>query len=135
MEKTDCTNQNPDSPPVKSWLSLQAMVITGLLVTGAGDARPQPAQPSGIESQREKPAIEYASVAEAMRTLKAQPGASVTLTKPDGWIIIKEASPTFIQWSFTPVGHYAYPAVVRRGIRVADNGDASIETTALCEAP
>jgi len=69
-----------------------------------------------------------------MQALKRLPGSSMTLTKPDGWTIIKEPNPTYTQWSFVPAGHYAHPAVVRRAIRVAENGDVSIETTALCEA-
>lgn len=69
-----------------------------------------------------------------MRVLKEKPGSSATVTEPDRWTIIREAAPAYTQWSFTPVGHYAHPAVVRRGIKIAENGDVSIETTSLCEA-
>jgi len=58
---------------------------------------------------------------------------TVTVTKPDGWIIVNEEAPGLSVWSFAPPGHYAYPAVVRRTVRQAD-GRVYVVTTALCQA-
>lgn len=77
--------------------------------------------------------IGYASVHEALASLKAKPGANISVTKPDGWIIVNESSPAFAIWSFTPEGHYAYPAVVRRTLGQS-NGRVQVMTAALCEA-
>lgn len=113
-------------------LALGATLAGGLFTLGLGSVW---SQSSGSPPQGRTDKIEYVSVDEAMRALKQKPDSSMTLTKPDGWIIIKEPAPTYTQWSFVPTGHYAHPAVVRRAIKVADSGDVSIETTALCEAP
>ena len=75
--------------------------------------------------------LEYSSVPEALEALKSKPGVSITVTKPDGWILATEGQS--IVWSFTPIGHYAHPAVVRRELLVR-NGEAVVETRALCQA-
>lgn len=75
----------------------------------------------------------YRTVAEALEGLKRQPGATVEVTKPDGWTIVTQPEPDYAIWSFTPAGHYAHPAVVRRGV-VEANGSVSVRMNALCEA-
>ncbi|MGJ7606486.1 hypothetical protein ACSFA7_19245 [Variovorax sp. LT1R20] len=115
-------------------LQLGAIFAGGLFVTSIGEVRSQPSELPGPGPERKTSVIGYGSVEEAMRALKEKPGSSVTVTKPDSWIIINEPGPLSTQWSFTPAGHYAHPAVVRRAIKIVDNGDVSIETTALCEA-
>jgi len=77
--------------------------------------------------------IPYASVADAMRAVPALPGAKVSVTKPDAWTIVTEAGGHGM-WSFVPSSHYAYPAVVRRRLVVAANGNVSVEMNVLCEA-
>ena len=74
----------------------------------------------------------YMSVAEALEALKAKPGVQVQITKSDDWTIINE--PDHKQWSFTPNTHFAYPAVVRREIKVNAQGGVFIEMTSLCES-
>jgi hypothetical protein len=76
--------------------------------------------------------IGYASVKEALEELKAKPGV-VIVTKPDGWIIATEPK-VYAQWSFTPEGHYAHPAVVRRLVQQRPDGEVYVETSALCGA-
>ena len=76
--------------------------------------------------------IGYGTVQEALDALKAKPGVQVQITKPDAWTIVNE--PSDVQWSFTPHNHYAYPAVVRRAIKVKADGGVYIEMTGLCEA-
>jgi hypothetical protein len=76
-------------------------------------------------------AIEYRSVAEALETLKAKPGVEINELKPSGWVIVNESRS--IMWSFTPTGHYAHPAVVRREV-VERDGGVVLEMRALCQA-
>ncbi|AKJ27055.1 hypothetical protein [Caldimonas brevitalea] len=76
--------------------------------------------------------IAYTTVEEALQALKAKPGVSLSTTKPDNWVIATESGAS-IQWSFTPPGHYAHPAVVRREVKQKDN-DVYVETQALCHA-
>lgn len=75
----------------------------------------------------------YKTVAGALAGLKARPGAIVAVTQPDGWTVITLPEPEYELWSFTPPGHYAHPAAVRRAIKQA-NGRVYVEMTALCEA-
>ena len=77
--------------------------------------------------------LPYNTVSEALEAVKAKPGARVSVTKPDGWIIVSEAGGN-VQWSFTPTGHYAYPAVVNREIKQRNNGDVFVEMRSICHA-
>ena len=77
--------------------------------------------------------IGFKTVDEALAYLKTKPTVTFTNTKPDGWLIANDTSP-FAVWSFTPEGHYAYPAVVKREIKQNDKGDVYVEMTALCQA-
>lgn len=91
--------------------------------------------PAHAESPAPEPArIEYPSVAAALEALQARDGDGTIVTHSDGWTVVNEPLAS-AQWSFTPAGYYAYPAVVRRIIRRAPGGAVSVETTSLCEAP
>ena len=94
-----------------------------------GSAQAQSDAPGAPERRS---SIGYASVQEALDALSSKPGVQIQTTKPDGWTIINE--PGNIQWSFTPSGHYAYPAAVRRAVKVNPVGDVYIEMTGLCQA-
>ncbi|MGM9485914.1 hypothetical protein [Ideonella sp. YS5] len=78
--------------------------------------------------------IGFTSVASALKELEARDGDGVIVTHADGWTVVNEPARA-AQWSFTPVGHYAYPAVVRRTIKHSPTGSVSVETASLCEAP
>jgi hypothetical protein len=77
--------------------------------------------------------IGFKTVAEALETLKAIPGARVSVTKPDSWVIISEPG-GMVVWSFTPQTHPAYPAVVRRAVVVGSDNMARLEMSGLCQA-
>jgi hypothetical protein len=79
------------------------------------------------------PAIPYADVASALAALSARDGAGTIVTRSDDWTLVNEPGAA-AQWSFTPQGHPAHPAVVRRIVKRA-GGDMSVETASLCEAP
>ena len=84
----------------------------------------------GLQSEK---GVGFETVADALAFLKTKPSVSFTVTKPDGWIIANDSSP-FSVWSFTPEGHYAYPAVVKRELKQNEKGNVQIEMTALCQA-
>jgi hypothetical protein len=74
--------------------------------------------------------VGYPSVAAALTALRA--GGVAKFSTADGWTIATdEASRTI--WSFSPPGHPAHPAVVKRQI-VTRGGGSSIEMSVLCEA-
>jgi hypothetical protein len=75
----------------------------------------------------------YKTVADALAGLKQRPGAVVEVTKPDGWTVVTLPEPQYELWSFTPPGHYAHPAAVRRAVKQNSRG-TYVEMTALCEA-
>jgi hypothetical protein len=78
--------------------------------------------------------IGFPSVASALKALSARDGDGTIVTHADGWTYVNESLAS-AQWSFTPSGHYAYPAVVRRTIQHAPDGSVAVETASLCEAP
>ena len=105
------------------WLS--ASTATGLSLAQTASQATSPTRPAG--------AIGYATVADALASLSARDGAGTVVTHSDDWVIINQIGAQ-AQWSFTPSGHAAYPAVVRRTIQRANNGAVNIETVSLCEA-
>ena len=83
--------------------------------------------------QGEGKGVGFKTVAAALESLTSRPDIQVSTTKPDGWTIASDPKNN-IQWSFTPPGHYAHPAVVKRAIKQSPDGNIYIEMTALCEA-
>ena len=77
--------------------------------------------------------INYPSVAVALKDLESRDGNGTIVTRPDGWTIINEPA-SAAQWSFTPTGHYAHPAAVRRIIKRTPEGRTTVDTASLCEA-
>lgn len=86
------------------------------------------------ESAHAAETLGYSSVSEALAALKSKPNAQISVTQPDGWTIVNEPPPNFAVWSFTPQGHPAHPAVVRRTTRQAPDGMLKVEMVALCQA-
>lgn len=80
--------------------------------------------------------IGFSSVAEALKTVEKQTGARVITTEPDKWTIVNidARDGGMEQWSFTPEGHYAHPAVAKRTIKVGADGQIYLESAYLCEA-
>jgi len=78
----------------------------------------------------ETSSIGYSSVAEALSSLRARP--DVTIQIKAGWTIVDDRAHGIL-WSFTPPGHPAYPAAVKR-ILVTRDGGWYVDTRMLCEA-
>src|SRR5262245_44892980 len=77
-------------------------------------------------SGQEAGGIGYPTVEAALAALKAR--SDVQITNQGGWTIVNE--PTAF-WSFTPPGHPAHPAAVRRTI-VARGGEQVVDMRVLC---
>jgi len=77
--------------------------------------------------------IGYSSVAEALSALKGKAGAQVR--EQDGWTIVADRESDTVQalWSFTPPGHPAHPAVVKRIVAERD-GRVFLDMKVLCQA-
>jgi hypothetical protein len=108
------------------------ILVALLFAVASAVVNGQPEQPASSPDAARASVIGFATVAEALSTLHTKPGVQVEITKPDAWTIINE--PGNVQWSFTPSTHNAYPAVVRRAIKVNAEGGVYIEMSALCQA-
>jgi hypothetical protein len=93
--------------------------IAALLAIQAGHAAPA-----------DEPRIGYPTVDAALAALMAR--KDVLVTQKDGWTIVQDDANRTL-WSFTPPGHPAYPAVVKRAL-VNKEGGTAIELNALCQA-
>ena len=84
-------------------------------------------------ARAEPPAIDYSSVAAVLAALRADPTARFEVG--GGWITAATAEHgNPVLWSFTPEGHPAHPAVVKR-TAVEANGAGMIQLATLCEGP
>jgi hypothetical protein len=84
-------------------------------------AEPVPSGTSGIE---------YATVEEALSALRAKAG--VTFKDQDGWLVAND-SDAIVVWLFTPLGHPAYPSMIKRHIVNGPDG-AYMDTAIRCLA-
>jgi hypothetical protein len=102
-----------------------AAAIAGLLAAAA-----LAQQPSADKAQPSAGGIGYKTVAAALEGLKAR--KDVEVFEQGGWTMADDRADGSL-WSFTPRGHPAHPAVVKRTITRKD-GKTQIEMTALCQA-
>lgn len=100
------------------------VLICALGPAAAGFSAAQPAVPAAA------PPSPCASEAEALGSLESQDGNDCTVAHADGRTIVGEPLAA-AQWSFTPSGHPADPAVVRRGA----DGAVAAEIGTQCAAP
>ncbi len=78
------------------------------------------------------PTIEYSSVADALKSLRAKPG--VKFRDEKGWTVVDDRTPGFADvWSFTPPGNPAHPSVVKRSV-LEKAGALQIGMSVMCEA-
>jgi hypothetical protein len=74
--------------------------------------------------------IPYASLDEALKALHAKPG--VTFKSEGGWTVAYDDE-DIVSWLLTPVGHPAYPSIVKRHI-VNSAAGAEMATAIRCFA-
>ena len=103
-------------------LSAVAGIALGLVVTLVASAQPEDAS--------DRSDIGYPSVAAALEAMRIKSGTKVSMQ--GGWTVIEEAATKTI-WSFTPAGHLAHPAAVRRAI-VQRGNDIFVEMKLRCES-
>jgi hypothetical protein len=96
----------------------------GVLIAIIGIASAQPAEDPRSSS------IGYPSVAAALDAMRAKGGATTSIQS--GWTVIEDRA-TMSIWSFTPAGHAAHPAAVRRTVTQRGN-DIFVDMAVLCEA-
>ena len=97
------------------------MIVLGALVSQAAFA--QDAAPSDIPQ---------ANVAAVLESLRAGPSAQ--FREQRGWTVVASSERGLpVQWFFTPEGHPAHPAVVKR-TALESAGVGRIELAALCQA-
>jgi hypothetical protein len=94
-----------------------------MLAVAAVLCAPTNAQQSNSSRQG---SIGYPSVAAALGALRAKP--NVRIATQGGWTIVDDRADKSI-WSFTPAGHPAYPAAVKRSF-VEKDGAIYIEISA-----
>jgi hypothetical protein len=104
-------------------------VVALCFAASTSAAEPEPIE----ETPGAAKTLGYPTVAAALEGLRAMANVTVTVTKPDGWVIAVEQESRAI-WSFAPSAHYAYPAVVRRNVQQRPGGEVYVQTVALCEA-
>lgn len=98
------------------------MVRIALLLLAATSAFGQQAEPER--------GIGYPSVAAALEALKAR--SDVQISDHQGWTVVNDPREAAF-WSFTPPGHPAHPAAVKRKV-VERDGQSWIDMRALCQA-
>jgi hypothetical protein len=105
-------------------------VALGLVVSAISHAQ---ALPPGPGSEARESSIGFRSVSGALAALKAKP--AVELLERDGWVLVqdRDSETSMALWSFAPVGHPAYPSVVKRRVFERD-GSVRIEMDVLCQA-
>jgi hypothetical protein len=96
-------------------------VIASLLLGCAGTA---------LAADDEPAPIGYASVAAVLAALRAEPSAE--FREQRGWTVVASRERgDAVEWFFTPEGHDAHPAVVKR-TAVERDGVGMIDLAALC---
>ncbi len=93
---------------------------------------------TAFAAPKANPDLPYRTVAAAFADLRKQSAAypdKVRIeTTPDGWqLVYQTKDDNMVVWSFTPSSDPAYPAVVRREVRITLQ-QAAITMSGLCEA-
>jgi hypothetical protein len=88
--------------------------------------------PCAFAADDEPVEIGYASVAATLEALRAEPSAQ--FREQRGWTVVASRErDAAVEWFFTPEGHAAHPAVVKRTVAERD-GLGMIDLVALCHA-
>ncbi|MGY0196924.1 hypothetical protein ACWA7J_17795 [Leptothrix sp. BB-4] len=111
---------------LRTRIALASLLAAAVCSTAQAQEQAQPtAQPV--------PPIPYTRVAEALAALEARDGNGTIVTHADGWTTVNDPMAS-AQWSFTPPGHPAHPALVRRVVERPPVGELRIDIQTLCES-
>ena len=109
-------------------MNILRIIVATLIALAPQFSASQVAEPPDGDNS----SIGYPSVKVALQELQSKPG--VVVSDRDGWTIIDDSTESDRSlWSFTPMGHPAHPAAVKRTI-YDENGSVWIGMRALCEA-
>jgi hypothetical protein len=108
------------------------IAVCGLIMVACTSAPTPPPAASWTPSERQttETSIGYASVADALTTLRSR--GDVDVSEQNGWTIISEPAKQSL-WSFTPPNHPAHPAAVRRTV-VQQGSTIGVQMSVLCQA-
>lgn len=112
---------------------MRTLLLTTLLLAAQAAALAQTTPAAAPAAAPAVAPIPDRTVAAALARLQALDGNGAVVTQADGWTTVNEPAAA-AQWSFTPAGHAAHPAVVRRIIVRHAGGAITVDTQALCEA-
>ena len=96
--------------------------LDGAVAESATPPQPAPADASEFG---------FATPDDALRDLRSRRG--VTITNQGGWTVVDDRE-NLTLWSFTPPGHPAHPAGVKRTIVKDSSGNVSVVMSARCGA-
>ena len=106
---------------------IAAAALLGAATTGNAQDSHQPPLPEAKGST-----IGYPTVAAALKDLRGRPGVKVRVE--NGWTIVEDSGDkSMALWSFTPEGHPAHPAAVKR-TTFEKQGEVWIDMKVLCQA-
>jgi len=113
---------------MKLRLSLISALLAsmGFVACGTPGQSSEASPPDAAEAGR----IGYPTVEAALAALRARPGISESTS--DGWTVIEDKARRET-WLFSPAGHAAHPAVVKR-TSVKRLGETHVQTAAMCGA-
>jgi hypothetical protein len=118
-----------DSAVKAAWAQLSAHCPGYAQAQALAAAVPFAPLPPGPLAEAEASDIGYPSVEAALAGLRAKPG--VKFSQQDGWTIANDPSENAL-WTFTPPGHAAYPAVVKRRM-ITQNGQVVMDMSVMCK--
>jgi len=101
-----------------------------LFAQPVGAPAQSPAENKSNHTQNAAPGIGYATPQAALDALRKRKDVNSRIQEK--WLIVRDDANKTV-WSFTPVDHPAYPAVIKRSL-VNTDGREQIETSALCQA-
>ena len=108
--------------------SLVFAFLLGLTGCATGPSNTSPAVSSGEDTGSNR--FDYPSVAAALAALRSR--ADLVVHQEKGWTGFEDRA-TLTIWTFTPPGHPAHPAVVKRTV-VQEGTTVSLKVTGRCEA-
>lgn len=107
-------------------MTLRTSAITAMAAAFLAGACATGYQPDPAEATR----IGYPTIDAALAAVRARPGVSES--QKDGWTVIEDPA-RYETWLFSPAGHPAHPAVVKRTV-LSGVGGTRTQTAALCGA-
>jgi hypothetical protein len=108
----------------------QLLTVFAFVVAASPASAQQDKSSEGSSRHERRSSIGYPSVVAAFEALRARRDVKITVER--GWTIVIEPRENSV-WSFTPIGHPAHPAAVKRSA-IEKEGAISINMRVLCRS-